>query len=214
MFRGLQLWFSGSALNPYGGVVRLLGMLDSTAGRRLPKPARGAHSRLGQRDEELAALFKQHYAALYRLAYLLLRDTGLAEEVVMDSFVKTFSGWGRLRDTERAPIYLRRTVINTARSKIRRQIIERRATDRFKQMNSPPVVEPNLGLEQSRIWELVRALPVRQRACVVLRYFEDLSEAQIAEILECSVGTVKSQLSRARVRLEKSFVASLEEERL
>ncbi|MDQ3618757.1 MAG: SigE family RNA polymerase sigma factor [Actinomycetota bacterium] len=169
---------------------------------------------MGQRDEELAALFKQHYAALYRLAYLLLRDTGLAEEVVMDSFVKTYTGWGRLRDTERAPVYLRRTVINAARSKIRRQIIERRATDRFKQMNAPPVAEPQLGIEQSRIWELVRALPVRQRACVVLRYFEDLSEAQIAEILECSVGTVKSQLSRARGRLQKAFDASVEEERL
>jgi RNA polymerase sigma-70 factor, ECF subfamily len=189
-------------------------MLDSTAGASVAEAKRGAHSRLGQRDEELAALFRQHYAALYRLAYLLLRDTGLAEEVVMDSFVKTFSGWGRLRDTERAPVYLRRTVINTARSKIRRQIIERRATDRFKQMNAPPVVEPQLGLEQSRIWELVRALPVRQRACVVLRYFEDLSEAQIAEILECSVGTVKSQLSRARVRLHETFDAGIEEERL
>ncbi|MGH2749501.1 MAG: SigE family RNA polymerase sigma factor [Actinomycetota bacterium] len=166
---------------------------------------------MGQRDEELAALFRQHYATLYRLAYLLLRDTGLAEEVVMDSFVKTFSGWGRLRDTERAPVYLRRTVINTARSKIRRQIIERRATDRFKRMNPPPVVEPQLALEQSRIWDQVRALPVRQRACVVLRYFEDLSEAQIAEVLECSVGTVKSQLSRARVRLHKALDANVEE---
>ncbi len=189
-------------------------MLESTAEASVAGVERGAHSRLGQRDEELAALFKQHYAALYRLAYLLLRDTGLAEEVVMDSFVKTYTGWGRLRDTERAPVYLRRTVINAARSKIRRQIIERRATDRFKQMNAPPVAEPQLGIEQSRIWELVRALPVRQRACVVLRYFEDLSEAQIAEILECSVGTVKSQLSRARGRLQKAFDASVEEERL
>jgi RNA polymerase sigma-70 factor (sigma-E family) len=189
-------------------------MLDSTAELSDAEAKRGAHSRLGQRDEELAALFRQHYAALYRLAYLLLRDTGLAEEVVMDSFVKTFSGWGRLRDTERAPVYLRRTVINTARSKIRRQIIERRATNRFKQMNPPPAAEPQLNLEQSRIWELVRALPVRQRACVVLRYFEDLSEAQIAEILECSVGTVKSQLSRARARLQKSFDSSVEEEKL
>jgi len=132
----------------------------------------------------------------------------------MDSFVKTFSGWGRLRDTDRAPVYLRRAVINTARSKIRRQVIERRATDRFNRMNPPPVAEPHLGITQSRIWELVRALPVRQRACVVLRYSEDLSEAQIAEILECSVGTVKSQLSRARVRLRRALDASVEEERL
>jgi RNA polymerase sigma-70 factor, ECF subfamily len=189
-------------------------MLQSTAEGPVARAKRGAHSRLGQRDEELAVLFRQHYVALYRLAYLLLRDAGLAEEVVMDSFVKTFSGWGRLRDTERAPVYLRRTVINTARSKIRRQVIEGRATDRFKRMNPPLVAEPQLGIEQSRIWELVRALPVRQRACVVLRYFEDLSEAQIAEMLECSVGTVKSQLSRARVRLQKAFDASAEEERL
>jgi RNA polymerase sigma-70 factor (sigma-E family) len=142
-------------------------------------------------------LFESHYDAMCRLAFVILGDSWLAEEIVMEALLRTYSGWGRIREPERADIYLRRAVVNLCRSRIRRAILERRA----------PVVESHERsavddfVERDEVLTAVRALPERQRACVVLRYYEDLGERQIAEILDCSIGTVKSQLHKARASL-------------
>jgi RNA polymerase sigma-70 factor (sigma-E family) len=163
------------------------------------------------RDNEVAALFDRHYAPLCRLAYVILGDGPVAEEIVMEAMLKTFTGWGRIRDLDRADAYLRRTVVNLCRSKIRRKLIEGRVNrvshqrDELKQ----PSWDPERHETSRIVLEAVRRLPERQRATVVLRYFEDLAEADIAEILDCSVGTVKSQLSKARVKLEKELQLTL-----
>jgi RNA polymerase sigma-70 factor (sigma-E family) len=164
-----------------------------------------------ERDREIAALFDRHYTPMCRLAYVILGDAALAEEIVMEALIKTFSGWGRIRDVARADAYLRRAVVNLCRSKIRRKVIEARVNAvsyRRAELEHRPW-DPELHETTRVVWAAVRELPERQRACVVLRYYEDLPEAQIADILGCSVGTVKSQLSKARAKLERSLGSAL-----
>jgi RNA polymerase sigma-70 factor (sigma-E family) len=146
-----------------------------------------------------------------RLAYAILGDAALGEEMVMEALLKTFTGWGRLRDPERADAYLRRAVVNLCRSKIRRKTIETRvnATVHHRDERKAPDWDPERHETSRLVWSAVVSLPERQRACVVLRYFEDLPESEIAEILGCSVGTVKSQLSKARTKLEPVLAGDL-----
>lgn len=160
-------------------------------------------------DEQVAALFRRHYTPMCRLAYVILADAHVAEEVVMDALLKTFSGWGRIRDAASTEAYLRRAVVNGCRSKIRRKAVESRAAIVIKNRMRAPDEWADEGTDTRReVWHAVQQLPERQRTCVVLRYFEDLPEAEIAELMECSVGTVKSQLHKARARLEKTLTAA------
>ncbi len=151
-----------------------------------------------ERDLEVAALFDQHYKSLRGLAFLMLGDSGQAEEVVQEAFVQVHAAWARL---DAPAAYARVAVINLCRSRIRRAVLERRA----------PVAEPRVHpgvenvAERDEVLTAVRALPERQRACIVLRYYEDLGDDQIAEILDCSVGTVKSQLHKARAHLARTL---------
>jgi RNA polymerase sigma-70 factor (sigma-E family) len=164
-----------------------------------------------ERDREVAALFDRHYAPMCRLAYVILGDAALAEEIVMEAMLKTFTGWGRIRDLARTDAYLRRAVVNLCRSKIRRKVIESRVNQvsyRRDELRQPDW-DPERHETGRLVMEAVRGLPERQRACVVLRYLEDLPEAAIAETLGCSVGTVKSQLSKARAKLEVTLGRSL-----
>ena len=157
------------------------------------------------RDEAMLGLFDEHYLPLCRLAFVILGNHALAEEIVMEALLKTFSGWGRLRDPSRADIYLRRVVINLARSKIRRRTLERRTNESMAREPRGGLVDLDARETTAVVWAAVRELPERQRAAVVLRYYEDLPVAQVAEILDCSVGTVKSQLSKARAKLNLSL---------
>src|SRR4051794_28053674 len=162
-----------------------------------------------ERDLRVTALFDQHYGPLRDLASVILGDRYLAEEIVMEALVKTFTGWGRIRDVDRADVYLRRAVINLCRSKIRRKGIEGRVNSiaHRREERKAPDWDPEIHETARGVWEAVKDLPVRQRACIVLFYMEDLPEGQIGEILDCSVGTVRSQLSRARDKLRKSLGA-------
>ncbi len=154
------------------------------------------------RDEQVSALFDDHYEGLCRLASLLLGDRSAAEEAVQEAFVRTFAGWRRIRQPERAQWYRRRAVVNQCRSRQRRRVTEDRgnrlvhATD-----DGAAPADPASSVEVLMVLEAVRGLPPRQREAVVLRYYEDLPEAEIAAALGCSVGTVKSQLAKARATL-------------
>jgi RNA polymerase sigma-70 factor (sigma-E family) len=163
------------------------------------------------RDEAIAALFDAHYRPMCRLAYVILGDAALAEEIVMEALMKTFAGWWRIRDRDHVDAYLRRAVINLCRSRIRRKVLETRVGQTLHRDagSRPPDWDPEIHETNRVVWEAVLELPERQRACVVLRYFDDLPEAQIAEALECSVGTVKSQLSKARAKLERALGPAL-----
>jgi RNA polymerase sigma-70 factor (sigma-E family) len=145
------------------------------------------------RDTALAALHAAHYSSLVRLACLLLDERTSGEEVVQDAFVRVHGAWARVDD----PLtYLRATVMNLARSQLRRRLVARRRV----QPVSGPVPSPEehavLLSDQQEVVDAVRALPRRQRECIVLRYYLDLSEAEIAATLGISAGSVKSHSHR------------------
>ncbi|MFP5299508.1 MAG: SigE family RNA polymerase sigma factor [Actinomycetota bacterium] len=167
-----------------------------------------------ERDAEFASLFDRHYAPMCRLAYVIIGDAQMAEELVMEAMLKTFTGWNRIRDMDRVDAYLRQAVVNMCRSKIRRKTIENRVNRviHHRDETKAPDWDPERHETGRLVWAAVRELPERQRACVVLRYFEDLPEAEIANALGCSVGTVKSQLSKARAKLERALAGSLRED--
>jgi RNA polymerase sigma factor (sigma-70 family) len=156
----------------------------------------------GGRDE-VAALFDGHYARLTGLAFVILGDREVAEEAVMDAFVKALSPKWRRRRVEDPAAYLRTVVVNECRGRIRRVVVDRRAVAKLEgRVARPTHRDAELYLD---VWRQVRSLPERQRLCVVLRYGEDMTEAAIADALECSEGTVKSQLSKARSKLAVSL---------
>jgi RNA polymerase sigma-70 factor (sigma-E family) len=145
-------------------------------------------------DRAVTALYSTHYRSL---AALLVRDVATAEEVVQDSFVAMHDGWRRLRDSEKALSYLRQSVVNRSRSVLRHRVV----VDRNAPKPSPDMPSAEHGaivlLERSAVVAALRTLPARQREALVLRYYGDMSEAQIADIMGISRGAVKSHTARA-----------------
>lgn len=150
----------------------------------------------------LSELFDLHFASMRRLAFALLGDASAADEVAQDAFVRLYATWRRLDDIDHPASYLRRIVLNLCRTRGRRAALHRRAEPLLRE--DDVAREPDVALRLD-VWSALEKLPHRQRACVVLRYLEDLSEAEVARLLECSIGTVKSQLHRARARLEETL---------
>ena len=149
-------------------------------------PAVTPEARRLDADAAVTALYTAHYRSLVRLAALLLDDVGASEEVVQDAYVKMHGAWRRIREPEAAVGYLRTTVVNLARSRLRhRQVVQRHAP---KPMPDAPSAEHGAMalLERDRLVRALRTLPTRQRECLVLRYYGDLSEVQIAEAMGIS----------------------------
>ena len=151
---------------------------------------------------------------LLRTAYLLTHDRALAEDLVQTSLAKAWFSWGRIEGRPEA--YVRRIMVNTYSSWWRRRwngeeatadLPERGAGQGFRQGEDVRVDD------RTDLWRALARLPRRQRAVVVLRFYEDLSEAETAEIMQCSVGTVKSQASRAlaKLRVDPTLQTSDEE---
>jgi RNA polymerase sigma-70 factor (sigma-E family) len=175
--------------------------IEASAARPAAEPAGGAAAADWDVDRAVSALYSEHYRALVRLAALLLRDVATAEEVVQDSFVALHGGWGRLRDTDKAVSYLRQSVVNRSRTVLRhRAVVDRNAPKPAPDMPSAEHGAIAL-LERSAVVAALRTLPPRQREALVLRYYGNLSEAQIAEAMGISQGAVKSHTARAMIGL-------------
>jgi RNA polymerase sigma-70 factor (sigma-E family) len=159
------------------------------------------------RDEMVDVLFRTHCAALVRLAMVLLGDRTEAEEVVQDAFVSLHRHWSTLRDPNAAGAYLRAAVVRGSRSRQRRLIRARRATQRL------AVVPPDGNLEDlaldhdrsQRVAAAVRALPTRQREVVVARFYLGMTEAQTAALLDIGIGSVKRHGHRAMAALQRGI---------
>ncbi|QZY29001.1 SigE family RNA polymerase sigma factor [Nocardioides coralli] len=151
------------------------------------------------RDRVSSPAFEEFVAArsasLLRTAYLLTRDHGLAEDLLQTALTKAYLAWGRI-DGNPEP-YVRRVLVNTYASWWRRKWRGEHPTSELPEQAHHP---DGLG-ETGDLWDALGRLPRRQRAVVVLRYFEDLTEAQTADLLGVTVGTVKSQTSKALARL-------------
>jgi RNA polymerase sigma-70 factor (sigma-E family) len=146
----------------------------------------------------LGELYLQHADAAVRLAYLLTRDHALAEDLVQEAFVRLAGRLVHLRDPGAFDAYLRRTVVNLSHSHFRRKRVERAYLERTRGATGTTTAERSEGsLEDSEaMWRALGRLSERQRAALVLRFYEDLPERQVAEILNCRPGTVKSLVSR------------------
>ncbi len=151
------------------------------------------------RTSSMEELYTANSQRAGRLAYFLVGDRELAQDLVQEAFLKVFARWGNLRDPHSFAAYLNRTIVNMAHKTHRRRRVERRYLD--KQPRLEAVAPTRDYATADDLWRQLQTLPQRQRTAVVLRYYEDLSEAQTAEVLRCPVGTVKSLVSRGLAQL-------------
>jgi RNA polymerase sigma-70 factor (sigma-E family) len=155
-----------------------------------------------QQDGEFREFMRARWPVMVRLAYGLTGDQGHAEDVAQAAFARAYASWPRVKRAGDPDAYVRQIVINQNRNRFRRHRVTERLTD------SPP--EPAAADavrecdERSALVAALQRLGPRQRAVVVLRYWLDLTETEAAAALNCSVGTVKSQASRALATLRQS----------
>ncbi|GIJ08981.1 SigE family RNA polymerase sigma factor [Micromonospora andamanensis] len=152
-------------------------------------------------EEEFRDFVAARSGALLRTAYLLTGDWGTAEDLLQTALTKTYLAWKRLGGIEAIEPYARRVMINTSTSWWRRRWHGERPTEVLPEQAAADEIERQL--DRDVLWRHLRALPARQRAVLVLRFYEDMSEAQTAALLEISPGTVKSQTSRALATLRR-----------
>jgi RNA polymerase sigma-70 factor (sigma-E family) len=184
---------SGDVAEP---ATRLTGPAVSLAAAAQVPAVRDAGTTARDADAAVTDLYATHYRTLVGLAALLLRDQATAEEVVQDAFVAMHGRWRRLRDSDKALGYLRRSVINGSRSVLRhRAVVDRAATP-------PPPDAPSAEqdamtlLEHSAMVAALDRLPLRQREALVLRFYADMSPAQIAAAMGIGTSAVKGHTAR------------------
>ena len=154
-----------------------------------------------------ADLFDAQRGPALRLAYAMTGDAGLAEDVVAEAFARTYERWSKHRIDD--PVaYVRRAVVNEVRSTFRRLAVRRRHAARQRN-TEPSTTFPGDRLADADVLRVALLnLTPRQRAVVVLRIVEDMSERDVASVLGCAEGSVKSQLSRGLARLRAALAAS------
>ncbi|SEK66720.1 RNA polymerase sigma-70 factor, sigma-E family [Streptacidiphilus jiangxiensis] len=160
---------------------------------------------VGATVDHLTETYQAHYSSLLRLAALLLDDTASCEDVVQEAFIRVHSARRRLRDPDKTLAYLRQTVVNLSRSTLRRRIMGLRLL----QKPMPDAASAEEGaydaLERDELILALRGLQRRQREVLVLRYFSDMTEAQVADTLGISVGSVKAYGSRGLAALRTTM---------
>ena len=154
-------------------------------------------------EDAFRAFVASRTPALLRSAYLLVGDHGQAEDLVQTALVKTYLAWSRIREPGAVESYVRRTMATTATSWWRGRRFRERVVETLPETAATDDLDPSL--ERDRLWSHLRQLPPRQRAVLVLRYYEGLSEAEIADSLGVSKGTVKSQNSKAMATLRSKL---------
>ncbi|WP_221200221.1 SigE family RNA polymerase sigma factor [Nocardioides soli] len=151
---------------------------------------------MSSRDPGFEEFYAAHASRMVKVAYSIVRDKHAAEDVVQAAFVKAFAAWWRVRRADDPVAYTRRIVVNTALAHLRKPA--RRFEHSRAEVPDRPAAQPDvMGTGPGEVWDLLGQLPPRRRAIVVLRYFEGLSEREIADVLGCRPGTVKSQASAA-----------------
>ncbi|NJQ17045.1 SigE family RNA polymerase sigma factor [Streptomyces bohaiensis] len=161
----------------------------------------------GTSVDQLTATYQQHYRSLLGLAALLLDDTASCEDVVQEAFIRVHSARSRVRDPEKTLAYLRQTVVNLSRSTLRRRILGVKLLSK----PMPDMASAEEGaydkLERADLIKAMRNLQRRQREVLVLRYFADMSEAEVADSLGISTGSVKAYGSRGIAALRVAMEA-------
>lgn len=154
-------------------------------------------------DALVAELFTSEGASLVRLARLFVDDRNAAEDLVQEAFIRLARNTHRIEDRAKAPAYLRSIVLNLARDHNRRGLVSLRHHLPFDEMRASAEDEIVLSDDRQRILDALRDLPLRQRSCLVLRYYEELGIDDIAEVLGISRNSVKTHLSRGLAAMEQ-----------
>ncbi len=156
-------------------------------------------------DEQFREFMRGRWPAMVRLAYGLTGDLGHAEDVAQSAFARAYASWARVTRTGDPDAYVRRIVINENHSRFRRRRVAESLVDAVPERSGPRRADTADSLSDSEaLLKALRRLGPRQRAVIVLRFWMDMSEAETAAALGCSVGTVKSQASRALAALRGS----------
>ncbi|MET9064260.1 SigE family RNA polymerase sigma factor [Streptosporangium sandarakinum] len=165
-----------------------------------PRAERPARDRV-----DVAGLFAEHHLGLVRLALLMVGDQATAEDVVQEAFARTHAGRRRLRDPGRALTYVRSAVLNGARSVLRRRAVAFRRAAPYE----PPVWSAEhaalLGEERREVLTALLGLPKRQREALILRYYLDLPDLEIAEVMGIRAGTARSTIARGLAALARTL---------
>ncbi len=155
-----------------------------------------------QSDEEFREFMRGRWPAMVRLAYGLTGDQGHAEDVAQAAFARAYASWSRVARTGDPDAYVRKIVINENLSRFRKRRVAEDLVGAVPEAPAAAAADPLADSET--LLRALRRLGARQRAVIVLRYWMDMSEAETAAALNCSVGTVKSQASRALATLRGS----------
>ncbi|MET9448110.1 SigE family RNA polymerase sigma factor [Streptomyces cinerochromogenes] len=212
----------GTVLRPRSAPRRAPGGMPVIAPMPAARPARIPSQRDGVEEsagavateaagttvDHLTETYRAHYRSLLGLAALLLDDTASCEDVVQEAFIRVHSARKRVRDPEKTLAYLRQTVVNLSRSTLRRRILGLKLLSK----PMPDMASAEEGaydqLERRDLIKAMKGLQRRQREVLVLRYFADMTEAQVAETLGISLGSVKAYGSRGIAALRVSMEAS------
>jgi RNA polymerase sigma-70 factor (sigma-E family) len=159
-----------------------------------------------ERTGRIESLYRQHVARVTRIAYLLVGDAAVAQEIAHDAFIRTCGRLHSMRDPSAFGAYLTRTTVNLCKRHRQRRALELRHLDRQAASVPAYVSQPDVETKD-QVLGILRALPHRQRAAIVLRFYGDLSESDIADALGCPPGTVKSLISRGLQRLRAELGA-------
>jgi RNA polymerase sigma factor, sigma-70 family len=155
----------------------------------------------------LEELYVRHAPEAIRLAYLMTSDSELSKDMVQEAFIRVAGRFGHMREARSFDAYLRRTVVNLCLSHHRRTKIERRFLQREGALvgdGGRPVAAPDLG-DRDELAGALRTLPERQRAAIVLRYYQDLPEHEVATTLGCSVGAARALVARGMETLRQQI---------
>ncbi|WP_371258650.1 SigE family RNA polymerase sigma factor [Streptomyces sp. CC53] len=193
-----------------GGMPVTAPMPAAKRGRsRVPTARDGAGETMtsGTTVDHLTETYRAHYRSLLGLAALLLDDTASCEDVVQEAFIRVHSARRRVRDPEKTLAYLRQTVVNLSRSTLRRRILGLKLLSKPMPDMASAEEGAYVQLERDDLIKAMRKLQRRQREVLVLRYFADMTEAQVAETLGISLGSVKAYGSRGIAALRVSMGA-------
>ncbi|WP_245687251.1 SigE family RNA polymerase sigma factor [Streptacidiphilus griseoplanus] len=156
-------------------------------------------------EAEFRDFVRSRWQPLLRTAYLLTGDHGRAEELVQTALLRTHRHWRRIERSDAPEVYVRKVLVNLHNTWWRRSRRPEQPTDALPERSDPGGDAYATYELRDELWRAVLELPPRMRAVLVLRYFEDLPEAEVAGILDCSLGSVKSQTSRGLERLRAAL---------
>jgi RNA polymerase sigma-70 factor (sigma-E family) len=178
--------------------------LASTAGSEWAAPAAPRPAEIA-RDDAMWHLYERRYADMVRFAAFLTGDVDAAQDIAQEAFVRLLDAWDRIADPERADAYLKATIVNLVRGEHRRRETAARRGQPHLSLVASAEDDAIGRVGRQHVLDAVSALPIRQRACVVMRHWMRMSESEIAGTLGLSVGSVRTHVKRGTATLQRTL---------